>query len=343
MPETEDSTPGVPSVGTTVPPSTVTAQADGTSLLDSVLEQQGFPGGQIITAIGRAAAITAAVIGIGALAFGALVLRGSQREAETVGYWMRRAGAAVIVSAPVILTGRIIQTGTGGVGSVAFEMMLQTVGGLALFAGTRIVTVADDAGSAVPGGGADTMTMQRFRVGSSPIALAGIAALVLSFALDGHSGTLEPAWLMTLASMVHVAAAAVWIGGVALIGRTLVGRARTGERLDTGSLVIPFSVIAAVAVAAVGLAGAAMMFVIMDGIGTLFTTPWGWAMLSKLGFVAVAGSIGAYNHFVLVPLLETDRDHPYASGRIMHAVRIEIVCLTLAAAITGALVGLSAV
>jgi copper transport protein len=344
---TPDTTPA-----STNPPGAVTASAD-VSLLDSVLEQAGSPFGQVVTAVGRAAAIAAALIGIGALAFGALVLRGTRREAETVGYWMRRSGAAVMVSAPVILVGRLLDTGTGGLESIGFELALQVAGGLALFAGTRIVTMPDPTGPPSTGGGTATLTQQRFRVGSSPLALAGIAALVLSFALDGHSGALEPTWLMTVASMVHVIAAAVWVGGVALIGRTLMGRARNGEPLATGSLVIPFSVVAAVAVTAVGLAGLVMTFVIIDGLGTLFTTPWGWAMLSKRAArrspVRLAADHGCSPGRDRVPrargddhrsarrpvrglaLLVCPRQAPTISGMTMRLLRI--ITLTLAASL----------
>jgi copper transport protein len=324
-----------------VPIPATASQTEGTSLLDAVLEEPGSPLGGLVSTLGRAASITATLIGLGALAFGALVLRGSRREAEAVGYWMRRSGAVIVAAAPILLVGRILETGVDGIGAIAFETLLQLAGGIALLGGTRIVTVPEP--DTEPGSGATlTQTRQRFRVDSSPAALVGMAALVLAFALDGHSGALAPRWLMTAASMVHVIAAAIWVGGVALIGSTLLGRASRDEPLDAGKLVIPFSIIAGAAVAGVGIAGTAMALVIADGLGTLFTTPWGWAMLSKLGFVAVAGAIGAYNHFVLVPLFRTDAGHRGATAHIVRAVRVEIVCLVIAATITGALVGLSA-
>lgn len=333
--------PGDDASPATAVPSSMTGTvgpAPGESLLASVLERPASPIGSFTSTVARAASITTTLVGLGALAFGALVLQGSRREAEVVGFWMRRSGAGVLAAVPLLLVGRALETGAGGLGAIGATAILQTVGGVGLLVGTRIATVADDRHLESTRTVA-TLRDQRFRLASSPTALAGAAALLAAFAVDGHSNL---SWLMRVGSVIHVAAAAVWVGGVALLARTLVGRVHRAEPVEAGPLVIAFSVVATAAITAVGVAGAVMAFTIADGLGTFFTTPWGWALLAKLGFVGVAASIGAYNHFVVVPMLRHDQDHPVATNTILSTIRIEMVALVLAATISGALVGLSA-
>lgn len=317
--------------------------AAASPLLASVLPDDGSPGARALITGARITVTLATLLGIGAYLFGAMVLQGSRREATAVGYWMRRSGAGVVAAAPVLMVGTIMESGFAGLGATLAETVLLTAGGAGLLLGTQIATVpADEPEPGGGGGGVLTMQRQRFHVAASPVALAGIGAMVLAFAIDGHSGALAPRWLMVVAAMTHVVAAATWVGGVALVARTLIGRHRAGVPLETGSLVIPFSVIATYAVVAVGVAGTVMAVVIADGAATFFTTPWGWAMLAKMSLVAIAGSIGAYNHFVVVPILRRDSDHPLASATIMRVIRIELVVLLLAGVVTGILVGSAA-
>nr|WP_274388228.1 CopD family protein [Salsipaludibacter albus] len=57
--------------------------------------------------------------------------------------------------------------------------------------------------------------------------LVGGAVLALgSLALDGHTRTVEPAWVMLVGDLVHVGAAAVWAGGLVVLARVLTGRDR---------------------------------------------------------------------------------------------------------------------
>ncbi len=92
----------------------------------------------------------------------------------------------------------------------------------------------------------------------------------------------------------------------------------------------------------VGLAGAVLSVATVDAWSDFFTTAWGRALLAKLALVTVAGGMGAYNHFMLVPVLKRDptADGP-ASEAVATSVRIEIVVLIAVAAVTAVLVGLA--
>lgn len=64
---------------------------------------------------------------------------------------------------------------------------------------------------------------------SQALAFYGGLAVVGSFGLWGHSTTVEPRWVAFLADGVHVAAAAVWLGGLVGLGYVLWSR-RLGAR-----------------------------------------------------------------------------------------------------------------
>ena len=59
------------------------------------------------------------------------------------------------------------------------------------------------------------------------LAFYGSLTVAASFALWGHSTTADPRWLSFLADFVHVAAAAVWLGGLVGLGATLWQRRTT--------------------------------------------------------------------------------------------------------------------
>lgn len=66
-----------------------------------------------------------------------------------------------------------------------------------------------------------------------PTAVGVVGGIVLtlgSLALDGHTRTVAPTWLMVSADLVHVTAAAVWAGGLVVVARALGRRRPPGSR-----------------------------------------------------------------------------------------------------------------
>lgn len=171
--------------------------------------------------------------------------------------------------------------------------------------------------------------------------LVGALVGALSFATDGHTVSQGNLVLKALLDVIHVLAAAAWVGGIAgLLILALQRRRRTA----TGSLVpavVRFSTLATVAIVVVAAAGAAMSLLIVDSLGDYLTTAWGRWLLVKIGLVVVAGGLGAYNHYVVVPALDADPgDRPMLS-RARATISAEAGLLLAVALVTVLLTGAS--
>jgi copper transport protein len=313
--------------------------------------------------IARFASYTAVLLGIGAFLFAVFVFHGSRSEALKVGFWARRAGFAILLAVPLEIASQAMLVGGGSLfawlnptriiealaGQFGLAVLMRAAGGLGLLLGTQLVTAdADPApvrgippGGHLGSGGTAVAVKETFHVAASPMAVAGAVLVALSFIFDGHTAVTAPSWLVRFAAVVHVAAAATWVGGVAMLAAVFAGRRRRGEDLDAARLVIPFSTVAGLSVALVGLAGSVLALSTVDAFGEFFTTPWGRALLAKLALVMVAGGVGAYNHYTLVPLLQRNPDHAQATDAVTASVRIEIGLLVAVAAVTAILVGLA--
>ena len=337
------------------------------SILDSVLVHSDTSVGDWIARVARAASITAILLGIGTLVFGWLVFAGSTDEARVIIFWVRRAGAVIVLAVPFEVLGQSIIFAGGSVAaalgasslsaalgsSFGLAILLRLAGGIALLLATHLTTVRSPIPSPLQarsrGGDGSAVAIappiehESFRLPVSPIAIAGITALTLSYLFDGHTVSEAPPWLMKSSSAIHVLGGAIWVGGVAMLARTLGGRHRRGEPLHTAQLVVPFSTVAAAALVMVGLAGTAMALLIADAPAAFITSPWGQTLLAKVALVLVAGAIGAYNHLRLVPMLKIHPDHPVAVASIRATVRIETWLLVGSGILTAVLVSLSPV
>jgi len=253
---------------------------------------------QAVARLGSAVALWGGLVGAGALVFAGLVLRGEDREDVPVVLRMVRWTGLLI------LAGLLIHVAAGSVhmahgdlaaavspsaiadsltGTTRWALGLQAVGAAAIAAGAR---------RTVPG---------------SWLAILGSVLVGAGHVLGGHSNTAEPRWLVVSADVAHLAAAATWVGGVVAMGILLHSRRRDGRALDAALIGARFSVVAAVSIAVVGAAGVVLAVEILDRPAQLWESTWGLFLLAKIGVVAVVGAIGAYNHFRVVPRLESRR------------------------------------
>ena len=170
-------------------------------------------------------------------------------------------------------------------------------------------------------------------------ALIGAAALVLSFGFDGHTISKGP-WLVTaLFTVIHVIAAAAWVGGVVMLAVVARRRHRFGEPIRATQLAVRFSVVATGALAAVGVAGVALAVVILDNPGELFSTAWGRLLLVKTAIVAAAAIAGGYNHKLLIPELEAHPDDADLAAHFRRVITAEAGVLVAVGFVTAWLVG----
>lgn len=156
----------------------------------------------------------------------------------------------------------------------------------------------------------------------------GAAVAAGSFGVTGHAATAFPQWLMGLIVAVHVAVAAFWAGSLISLLAVLrqPGAAPTIER---------FSRIAIAAAVVLVLAGGVLAVRHVEGLAALFSTAYGWTLLSKLGFVATLLGIAAFNKFRLTPALAAGDGK--ARVRLMRSIRVELAVFSIVVAITAAL------
>jgi hypothetical protein len=126
-------------------------------------------------------------------------------------------------------------------------------------------------------------------------------------------------------------AAGGWIGTLVLVAAAGFPAARQLASRGAGvrALVAAFSPVALVCASVLALTGAASAWLELGSIGALWNTPYGTALLVKLGLVALVLAAGAFNWRVATPRLLEEG----GVGGMRRAIAVE---LTLAAAVLGA-------
>ncbi|MFP5308937.1 MAG: copper resistance protein CopC [Actinomycetes bacterium] len=227
------------------------------------------------------------VLGGALLALVRVVSRDDDRSAARA--WARRAAWATVgLSLLAVPVQSMAVTGLGPVAALApaplGETLAATVGQAAV-----LRLLAAGAVLLLLGRAADTVVL-----GAAGLALA-------SLLLDGHTRTVEPAWLMWTADAVHVAAGAAWLGGLVVLAGALRRRRLADDPVGGAGLVARFSAVATVALVAVVVAGSAMSWATVQAPRALLSTSYGVTLLVKLAIAAAVIAAGAHNHRRLVP------------------------------------------
>ena len=261
--------------------------ADGSTAFDVAARAAAGDGAeQALVAVAAALAYGGALLAVGAAAF---LIAGPQRD-ESAPLIVRFIQAAAMVGAvgvtagvlteAILLDGRGIAWPTGEslrheIGSAPGAQFLAVVLGLTLLcAGTSATRVPS-------------------KVRRGIVAIGGGATLA-AFVLVGHTRTASPVALTMISDVVHLAAAAVWTGGLAALLLHLRSRG------NDAAAVARFSRVASVSLAAVAVAGVVLGWRILGSWSALIDTTYGVLLLVKIGLVAVVAAIGGYNHFRLV-------------------------------------------
>ena len=160
-----------------------------------------------------------------------------------------------------------------------------------------------------------------------------------SYAFDGHTVTEGDRLVTAGVNAIHVAGGAVWVGGLVMFVSILRRRRRSGADLEALPIALRFSVVATVALVAVGGAGIVLAVTILDSLSELWSTPWGQLLLVKTFVVGLAVSVGAYNHFELIPRLNKSTSKVAISTELQLVVTVEAVLLLITLVLTAFLVG----
>ncbi len=311
-----------------------------------------------IAFVGRILGLLGTTLALGAVAFGLGTLRGSRAEVRTL-------LVASAVAAVALTAGGVIEyLGVSGLSdesiwsawstSAGFATVLRVVGGLGLVAGlrtslrlgevapvraARLVSVGTvDDPTAGPDRAEEAEEFSWTPSGSAWLAGVGVLAVLLSFWFDGHTVSRGFRPLHALVNTVHVAAGSVWVGGVVALCAIGWRRHRRGSHARVAELVVRFSRVATLALGPVMLAGVVMGFIVLESFGDLTATEWGLTLLLKMAVVAVAVSIGAYNHFRLVPALDAEHGSDPRASQLRLILTAEAIVLVAVVIVTASLV-----
>jgi copper transport protein len=175
----------------------------------------------------------------------------------------------------------------------------------------------------------------------------GLAATVLALASEamvGHTRAAEPVVGVILVDVAHLAAGAVWFGGLVGLALTLPSLARR-ESLAVETL-SRFSTWGAVTLGILVSAGLVLTWRIVQSWDNLWHSPFGHLLLVKVGLVAVIGGIAAVNRFVLLPRSRAAVGHEANLGvsrLVRRAVQAEAGLIVAVLLVTGFLVDRSPV
>ncbi len=166
------------------------------------------------------------------------------------------------------------------------------------------------------------------------LAFYGWLAVGIGFAFWGHATAAPNEAVAVMADVIHVLAAAFWFGGVVGLWSTLARRrprrallarsvgaaanvgveeddrddgtavaedARPGSVASSARLVGRFSTLAAISVGFLTVAGIALSWQEVDGLGNLLPTTYGRLLVAKVAVAVAIIGVAAYNRFRLVP------------------------------------------
>lgn len=170
-------------------------------------------------------------------------------------------------------------------------------------------------------------------------AMFGGAAVVAAHLFDGHTVTKGDRVVTAIADVAHVTGGAVWAGGVLMLTSILWRRHRQGREVRALQLAIRFSVVATMAIVAVGVAGLALTVIILDSPSELWSTEWGRLLMLKTLIVAGAAAAGGYNHRVLIPQMNRAPDDPALTSHFRAIITGEAVALVAVLLVTALLMG----
>jgi copper transport protein len=197
---------------------------------------------------------------------------------------------------------------------------------LALFAAAAAATLWVDAGARLQRSTATLLAL-------AGALLAGGAALAVP-GLAGHAAQTSPAALSLVLDWTHLAAAGVWLGGLA--GLLILALRSDGDaRMEVLGRVVPrFSRVAVVSVLLVIATGVGASLIHLPTLASLWETSYGQAILVKVALLAAALVAGGINNARTTPRLRAalerrDRGLAESGARLLgRTVRVEVALVS---------------
>jgi copper transport protein len=181
--------------------------------------------------------------------------------------------------------------------------------------------------------------------------LAALAAPLLALlalpALAGHASVQSPVWLFAPVNVLHVAAMALWLGGLVALLAALPAATRSLAPPDRAPLLAAtlarFSPLALGCVVLLAATGTVQALLEIDTWSQLPGTAFGREVLIKLTLLLALIGLGAVNRQRTLPRLRAiaaRAETPGAAGRMLRrTLRAEVAVLAVVLGVTGALAG----
>jgi putative copper export protein/methionine-rich copper-binding protein CopC len=150
----------------------------------------------------------------------------------------------------------------------------------------------------------------------------GVACLSVSGAV-GHSAAINPTWAVP-AKIIHLNAAAVWLGGLLWLGWTF-RRDITAFRIEARRV----SSAALIAMIAVAGSGVTQALLFLDWPQDLLYSDYGRLVSAKISGLLILILLGAYNRFSLVPQLDDSRKGRKLSRSVSQELLVMLAILVI--------------
>ncbi|MDB5370054.1 MAG: copper resistance protein [Roseomonas sp.] len=154
------------------------------------------------------------------------------------------------------------------------------------------------------------------------IGAAGVLAIAASFTEVGHTTQHQPRWLLATALVVHLLAAAFWVGS---LWPLMIASRRAGP--EAARIVEGWARAASWIVGGLILAGVTLGWLLVGQLGLFVTTAYGLALLTKVTLVGVLLGFAAWHRFRLTPGLAAGA--PGSGARLAVSIGWEIVVMVL--------------
>ncbi|WP_232480197.1 copper resistance D family protein [Roseomonas sp. KE2513] len=156
--------------------------------------------------------------------------------------------------------------------------------------------------------------------GAMVFGAAGILAIAASFTAVGHTTQHQPRTLLATALVVHLLAVSFWAGSLWPLALASRRGGPTAARLVEG-----WARAAGWIVGGLVLAGAVLAWLLVGRLDALVTTPYGLALLAKVGLVGVLLGFAAWHRFRLTPALAANT--PGSGARLAASIGWETLVM----------------